>query len=134
MSMGIWPVFNPAVRTAYPRCTGEVLAKEHEGLDLIADLHRLKRFSDFGDNREIPDGFDGSPDDLEDLLGPFDEWFEVAEGLAVFGALVELIETDASAARLVRRPKRTAKELKDLIRVLKIAEKYHAKFHLELLD
>ena len=61
MGLGVYPVFQPRVPEAKFRNDGKLLLQEYEKLDELAVKLGLKRFSSFGDNREIPEDFDGDP-------------------------------------------------------------------------
>jgi hypothetical protein len=64
MSLGIYPCFDPVVPGAKFEALGEALAQEFQTLDKIADANGLTRFTAFGDNREVPEDFEGPPGHL----------------------------------------------------------------------
>src|SRR5206468_1733948 len=108
MGLLVLPVFNPPLEASHPT-TGEVLARAFDALDRIADDYGLLHFTAFGDTRPVPEGYDGSPDDLDELLdelyGECDDWYDPAVGISAFRALVECIRANRSAARRLRSPK-----------------------------
>ena len=132
MGLLLYPVFKPKVARAVSKTTGEFLAHELTTLDKIADKKGLARLSAFGDNREVPDDFDGSPDELQDLLGPFDKWFDPAPAKTILLALADTIKQDRRAAKRLGNHEAVIDELLDLARALGIAAEKGAKFHLEL--
>ncbi len=132
MSLGIYPVFNPKVPEAQFRVLGEVLASECTTLHEIAEANSIASITSFGDNREIPSDFEGSPDDFDAMLGPFDEWFEPAEAIDAFAALIDVIRTSPYESRNLDDPESVIEELAELIRVLTIAERNRSRFHLDM--
>ena len=132
MGVGIFPVFNPNVANAEFDTDGKVLASEFEALDELSTTLGIRLFSSFGDNRPVPDGFDGDPDELYDVMGEFDEWYSASDGIAAFSALAKTIRDDQIAAKLFREPEFVIDELKCLVSCLKVAESAKANFHLEL--
>jgi hypothetical protein len=127
----LYPSFEREVPGAEPRTTGEFLAVEFQLLDSIAESNGIVPLIQFGDNREVPQDFDGSPDELEELLGPWDEWFDSSEGLRAIKALVDLIRNPKIAKRL-QHPEAVLVELEDVARILSIAAEQKIRFRLEL--
>ena len=82
--------------------------------------------------RELPEDFDGDPEEALEIMGPFDEWFDPAEGKAVFQALANVIKQKPKLAKTLEDPEAVVYELEELARVLAIAEKRKTKFHLEM--
>jgi hypothetical protein len=132
MCLGIYPVFEPAIRDAKFNALGEILVVNLETLDDIAAAARLKPLASFGDAREIPADFDGSPDELDDLLGPWTEWFDAEDGRAAIQALVDYIKKTRKAAQQLDDPPAVVEELEELVRVLAIAARQGVKFRLEM--
>lgn len=130
MSLGLYAAFNPRVSSAAPPL-GEILASNIETLDRIADERGLVRLSSFADTRDVPDGFDGSREDLEELVGPWTDWFASADGARAVEALIPLLREDAEAHRF-DDPAAVTDELESLLRSLRVAEAAGAKFRLEL--
>lgn len=132
MGVEIFPEFKPSVRGAKFNADGKLLARVFEQLDRIAASHGLQKFSAFGDNREIPDDFEGDPDELDELLGPCDVWYPVKDGLKTIEGLIECIKTDPKTARKVKEPQGVVEALEELARCLHVAAKKNAKFRLEM--
>jgi hypothetical protein len=132
MGLGIYPVFKPKLRGGTFKALGEALARNYQDLDRLAQSHGLTPLTAFADNRPIPEGFNGPPEDLEELMGPWDEWFEAGEGKAAFRALADLLKNKPKVAKKLEEPEQVAEELEELARVLAIAERQAAKFHLEM--
>lgn len=133
MSLGIWPVFKPKLKGAKFEALGEALAQNFEALDRIAKAAKLKPFTAFADNREVPDDFDGHPDDLAEIMGEWTEWFDPADGRVAFQALVDHIKANPRVRKKLDDAASAVEELEELVRVLSIAEARDVQFRLELL-
>jgi hypothetical protein len=131
MGIGICPVFNPRVASTHFTCEGRILLCQFEALDAIAIGVGLPPFSSFGDNREVPEGFEGSPDELNNLLGPWNEWFSIAEGLKVVNGIIQAA-TIGSWREILDEPERVVEELEELARTLRIAQATGTTFRWEL--
>lgn len=134
MGIGLVPVFKPCLRAVQYDCEGVSLLHEYETLDRLALAKGLTPLSGFGDNRSVPEGFDGGPDELDELLGPWDEWFPASEGLRTVEGLVETIKSNPKAIRKLKEPEYVLEELEELARCLRIAEKKKAQFRLEVFS
>jgi hypothetical protein len=132
MGVGIYPVFNPPVPGAGLASDGKLLARNFEALDAIAAAAGLPTFSSFGDNRPIPAGFEGDPDELDDALGPFNEWFPAADGLRVVEGVSAAISSGAAGVQSLRSRDQVVGELRDLAACLRPAAERGARFRLEL--
>ncbi|MBX3230946.1 MAG: hypothetical protein KIT84_36415 [Labilithrix sp.] len=126
MALGIYPVFAPKLRGTKVETLGEALAAALGDLEEIAQESELTPLSAFMDNREPPEDFDGAPEELAEALGPWDEWFEPAAGVAALEALAASVGDHEHGDAL-------ADELRDVARVVAAAAKVHGmKFRLEL--
>jgi hypothetical protein len=132
MGVGIYPVFDPKVPEAVFTCEGKVLARSYELLDEIADAKGLKTISSFGDNREIPEGFQGEPDELDEVLGPWDKWFKTQEGLITVEGVIDALQSDSNGTKDIERKNDLIAELEELARCLRLANIRKAKFRLEM--
>jgi hypothetical protein len=132
MSLGIYPVFEPKLRGAKFGALGEILAHNFEALDHIAEVANLTPFTAFADTREVPADFSGSPDDLEDLLGLWTEWFDPAKGRAAIQALVNHIKSNPAATKTLDYPEAVVSELEEMVRVLAVAETEAVRFRLQM--
>ena len=92
----------------------------------------LRPFTCFGNNRPIPDDFDGDPAELAVVMGESDEWFDPAEGRAAIHALATYIKGNRKIARKITGAKTVILELEDLVRVLVAAEAEDVQFRLEM--
>jgi hypothetical protein len=128
----VYPKFRSTVPTTKPRTSGEFLARAIDTLDEIADEHGLVRFTAFGDQRTITRDFDGPPWELEEIMGPCEDWFPAAEGRAAFIELARLIREAPEAAGRFRSPDYVADELEDLARCLEVAEGLGIDFRLAM--
>lgn len=132
MSLGVYPVFEPKLRDATFGSTGESLAHNLDSLDRIAGAAKLTPLTAFSDNREIPEDFDGPPEDLEEIFGPCTDWFSPSIGKAAVQALANHIKTNVKAAKKLDGPDEVVTELEELVRTLAVAENQKAKFRFEM--
>ena len=132
MSLGIYAVFNPPVPEASFDGLGEILAMQLEALDALATKHGITSFVGFSDTREVPADFDGPPEELEKLMGPWQDWFACHEGTLAFEALARLISTDPAAAQSLESPDAVVQELRGIAQVLSVGETKGARFRLEI--
>jgi hypothetical protein len=120
MGLLVYPVY----RTSIPpqsHTTGEFLAAELQTLNEIAEEHGLTPVTAFADQREIPADFEGPPEELNDILGPCEDWFAPQEGSRALSALANLIRQLPRAAQRLEAPDAVVEELEDLARQLVIA-------------
>ena len=131
MGLGIWPEFNPR-GTIHPKLDGKLLFDTMEALDVLARALGLTPPSHYADNREVPAGLDGDPDTLEEILGPWDEWFTPQTGLLTFAGLAEAM-LRPEVARNFQYPEDLLFELRDVERCLQQAQDAGVRFRLEVL-
>ena len=132
MSLGIYPVFQPELIGDKFDALGEILASNYEEIDKIARRAKLTPLSAFADNREIPDDFDGDPDDLAEAMGEWTEWFDPADGLAAMHAIVDHINSNPRAVKRLDDSAEVIAELEELARALSAGAAQGAKFRLEM--
>jgi hypothetical protein len=132
MGVGIYPIFDPSLPGDNYDTDGKSLARVYERLDRLAVANGLKPLSAFGDNRPVPEGFDGDPDTLAEVLGPWDEWFPITEGIQTVEGLIRMLQSDRELARRVRLPEDVLAELEELRRCLRAAESKRTRFRLEM--
>jgi hypothetical protein len=132
MSTTILPVFKDHVPGADFDDLGEGLAYEFLTLDELALEHDLPRIADFADNREVPDDFDGTPEELEELQGPWEEWFSCHEAHIAFTTLADFIANNPESASSLESPDDTVEELRAIAEVLAKGEATGAQFRLEM--
>jgi hypothetical protein len=132
MGLLVYPVYLGSVPPTQTRTTGEFLAAEFPSLDVIAAEHGLTPITAFADPREVPDDFEGTPDELDDLLGPCEDWFSPQEGSRALLDLAKLIRQRGEVAARLESPDEIIEELEDLARQLMVAVKVGAQFRLEL--
>lgn len=125
MGIGIFPIFKSPVPGAGFDGDGKVLAAEFQILDDLAVRAGVRPFTSFGDNRAVPPGFDGDPDELEELMGEWDEWFSATDGLRTVDALITALGSTAENRDLVE-------ELSELRRCLNAAARAGVEFRLEM--
>ena len=73
---------------------GQLLIEELDAIDAIADENELRWLSSYADDRDIPEDFDGSPDDLADILGPNPIWHTPVEAADTIKRLADLTDGD----------------------------------------
>ncbi|MCA9634169.1 MAG: hypothetical protein KC766_41275 [Myxococcales bacterium] len=132
MGMGIWPVFNPKVDFT-PDLDGKSLLDNCELLDELALKLGVSPFTSFADMRDVPEGFDGDPDELADLLGPWEDWFDIDDGLKVMATLSDALRNPEHAT-LFQEPDFVRDEVNEVVRCLNRAHGTKRKFRLELLQ
>lgn len=132
MSLLIYPVFNPDVPDVECEYTGEILGNEFEALDELALEFELTSILEYGDNRPLPEDFEGDADEVAEVLGPREDWYDCTTGKKTCEALASLIESDPAAAEALEDPEGVAAELRDIARALAVAASKGAKFRLEL--
>jgi hypothetical protein len=132
MSLGIYPVFNPPVPEAELDGLGEALASQFEILKELANEHGLTPLTAFADTREIPADFDGPPEDLERVMGPWEDWFACRDGRVAFEALAQLISDRPAVAQRLEAQAAMAAELRAIASVLAIGERCGSQFRLEM--
>jgi hypothetical protein len=132
MSLGIYPVFNPPTPAAKFEGLGEVLALQFDALDKLARTHGLTSLYAFADTREVPADFDGHPEDLEQIMGKWEDWFPCHDGRLAIEALARLITSDTAAAESLESPEAVAHELRGIAQALFVGETEGAQFRLEM--
>ncbi len=132
MSIGFFPVFDPEVVGAQFHCDGAELLRNVEVLDDLAGEAGVSRFTQFADMRDVPDDFDGSPEELETLLGLWTEWFSPDALRESCEVLLPLIQAKHQLAKPIADKPAVIRELQELARVLTLAEAAEARFRLEI--
>jgi hypothetical protein len=128
----VFPVFRTPLLTEKPRTTGEFLAAESAALDRVAAAGGVPPLTAFADQRPVPDDFDGSPWELDEVLGPCDDWFPAAAGRDALARLSRLIRERQDLAAELESPACVIEELDDLARVLAVAADVGAEFRLDM--
>jgi hypothetical protein len=132
MSLGIYPLFNPRLVGTTYNAVGEGLASSYHALDNIAWAANLKPFTAFSDTRPVPEGFEGDPDELRQVMGECSQWFDAADGHAAMHALLSHLKANAEVADWLDEAEMVIAELEELVRVLAVAETEGARFRLEM--
>lgn len=126
MAQGVVPAFKPKLHGTQVTTLGETLAADLDDIEELAETHELTPLSAFMDNREVPDDFDGAPEELDEAIGAWNEWFEPAAG-------ADALEALAASVGDLEHGEAIASELYDIARVLRVAaKKTGMKFRLEL--
>ena len=132
MSVGVFPVFNPRIKGVVFGRDGKSLAEAIDSLDAISCVGGLSPFSGFMDNRPVPDGFDGDPDELDERLAPWDEWFEIADGLRTIDGVLATIASKNGEAGYGAGDEELVDELRELAECLRAVERGTTRFRLEV--
>jgi len=103
-----------------------------EALDELASEHGITCLSAFADTREVPADFDGPPEELEQVMGRWEDWFACRDGRLAFEALAQLVIDTPSAAQRLEAPDAVAAELRAIADVLVIGERRGSQFRLEM--
>ena len=131
MGMILFPVFD-APMSISSETTCEFLAAFLEELDAAADRLGLVRITEFADNRPIPEDFDGDPADLQEVMGPCDDWFDAADGQRAVSALAYALQANPADFELDDAREGVEHELRDLAEVQEKAASEGIRFRLEL--
>lgn len=129
MSFGIHPEFNPHVPTDEHIDT-DMLLDTLEILDELAEGLGVAPLSSFCDARELPEDFDGDPDDALDLLGPRTDWYPIKEGLKTITALIQHLTSKPQGE--TEDDSEVVEDLQYLQRCLETGAAHKAEFRLEL--
>lgn len=132
MGYGVLPTFMPSRDDTELTSDGGLLAHVFDELEELAEELEVPPLSSFTDNRQPPDGFDGDPDDLLDLLGPWDEWFPVELGISTFSRLADALQEPTHAAKLDDAAL-VREELRDYLECLASVDSTTTKFRLDFV-
>ena len=132
MSLGFFPEFKPRLTSARYEPDGCGLLRFADTLDALAVRHGLPLLTSFADTREVPDDFEGDPSDLEDILGPWEDWFSPADGLLVVAGLRNALPQDTSVIGDPADREWVLSELKALEEILRAASSAGSLFRLEV--
>ena len=129
MSLGLVPIFSPAGAGAFDGL-GEALAQDLEALEELAYSAGLTPLSAFADQRDVPEDFEGAPEELDDLLGPCTDWFDPALAADAMDALRAAIDSRAGRAIEFEESEGVIEELEALAACLRRAALSGAQFRL----
>lgn len=93
MKLTLFALFEPSGPGAFMRkleIHAAVLDELNE-LENLADECGVERLSAFGDNRELPEDFEGDPEEWSATLEPFEEWFGCDEGRKAVKGLLNAV-------------------------------------------
>lgn len=136
MGVGLFPVFDPQLSDAPFNSDGKLLASELFVLDSICAQLGVPKLSSFTDNREPAEPFiidpDSDPDELEALMGEWDEWFPPESALPTVEVLAAALRSDRLTSLSARDAQSLAADLRDIETGLRLAMAAGSKFRLEL--
>lgn len=132
MNPGLVPVFNPVLVGDDFQRSGSALLNNAEILEEIADEAGLESLTRFTDMREVPEDFEGSPEELEAVLGPWTEWFDAEWGHEAVVALIDHIQKKPSIRKQFDEPQGVEADLQELARLLKLGASSGSEFRLEV--
>ncbi len=137
MSLGFYPEFNPSQPSSTFACDPdgccEILSACEE-LDRFATEAGWKPLSSFADNRPVPEDFEGDPSELDDLQGPWDEWFSPADALPTINGLTGALEENPDDVSETGDVEALLFELRALGDALRAADFAQASFRLTLVE
>ncbi|MFC2172194.1 hypothetical protein ACFLU6_06130 [Acidobacteriota bacterium] len=96
MAFDFIPHFKDEVSEAVFDSDGKTITLTLPLLDEIARNLDLKPLSGFGDNRQVPEDFDGDIDDLEEMMGEYDEWHSISDCISTIDGLIQHIRSNKS--------------------------------------
>lgn len=131
MSLGLIPIFSREFSGNFGEL-GEALALELETLEQLAVEVGLTPLSAFADQRQVPGDFDGSPEELDALMGPCRDWFDAAAGADAVDAVRGSIDSPAANAIEFEAREAVVDELTALAACLRKAALTGARFRLVL--
>jgi hypothetical protein len=132
MSLSVYPVFERSLKRSSKPIACEILGDCFGILDELSAEAGLTPISGFGDNREIPEGFDGPPEALDELLGPCNAWFDSTAGVAALQALAKTLISRHDFANRLEDPEGVVSELRELASLLEAAASEGVRFRLKL--
>jgi hypothetical protein len=127
MGQLLFPVFEKPIDTPATKTTGELLAASLDEVEAIAEEQEIPGLFAFGDQREIPDDFEGNPDELDEVMGPCTDWYDAKAGASAMRALGKLLVKSGMADA-----KELSEELEDLAVLLEAAAVKGVRFRLDL--
>ena len=128
LDLTIYPVFDRELDLPELGGNGVFLAAALEQIDDFADDADLPGLSDWADTRDVPDDFDGTAAELDELLGESTDWFEAAKGARSLDQLAAKIDAEGTFAGATE----VVAELRELARALQRAAAAGARFRLEI--
>jgi hypothetical protein len=131
MSVLIYPEFDRKFDSTF-KTTGEFLGSAMEQLEGVAESMGLVPLGAFGDNRLVPDDFDGPPWEVDEVLGPWNEWFDCSAGVSAVEALSAALESESALRARFEMADAVVAELDDLAQQLRAGETQRARFRLQL--
>jgi hypothetical protein len=132
MGLGVYPTFNLPVSVATFDSDGKFLLAKFDVLDDVASAYGLRPLSSFADNRPIPEGFSGDPDELAQLIGPWDQWFPIADGIRTIDGLTQILRTNPESRSRMGEAEEVIEELETLVECLREAAPLATSFRLEV--
>lgn len=132
MNPGLVPAFNPILVGGDFQLSGSALLNNAEILEEIADEAGLESLTRFTDMREVPEDFEGTPEELELVLGPWTEWFDAEWGQETVVALIDHIQKKPAIRKQFDEPHAVEADLQELARLLKLGASSGSEFRLEV--
>ncbi|SKA93017.1 hypothetical protein SAMN02745166_02026 [Prosthecobacter debontii] len=136
MSLGIIPVFLPELKTTKFNFDfdGSTTLDFAEELDELAGELGVASLADFSDCREAPEGYEGAPWELDEVLGPWTDWFAATAGEETWTRLHAHLKDDPESLSDPDAVPYLLEELSEFIRVLDAAVKEGAQFRLSVVS
>ena len=136
MGVGMFPVFQPNVEGTVFDSDGKLLAAELYKLDALCIQLGVQKLSVFTDNREPPPGVrldaDTDPDELELLMGEWDEWFVPGAAIPTLEALIAALSAGKGPTLLPGDTDALVNDLREVLSSLRVAAMAGAAFRFDI--
>jgi hypothetical protein len=137
MGVGMFPVFQPYVEGTVFDSDGKLLAAELYRLDASCVQLGVPKLSTFTDNREPPPGFrldaDTDPDELELLMGEWNEWFDPEAAIPTLEALIATLAAGKEFTLQPRESDALVSDLREILSSLRLAAAAGATFRFDII-
>ena len=137
MGVGMFPVFQPHVEGTVFDSDGKLLAAELYRLDALCVQLGVPKLSTFTDNREPPPGFrldaDTDADELEFLMGEWNEWFNPEAAIPTLEALIPALPAEKELTLQLRERDALVSDLREILSSLRLAATAGATFRFDIV-
>jgi hypothetical protein len=136
MGIGMFPTFQPSVEGTTLNSDGKLLASQLYHLDSLCVRLGVPKLSAFTDNREPPTDFtldaDTDPDELELLMGEWNEWFPPEAAIPTLEALASAIPSQSEIALHPRDRDALLSDVREILASLRVAAAAGASFRFDI--
>ncbi|GAA4467355.1 hypothetical protein [Novipirellula rosea] len=88
MGVELYPAFRPPCTGFATDFDGQVILTHLGELDKLARKLNIRPLTSFMDTREPPKDYDGGPENIDEVLGDWHEWFQIKDAIASIQRLV----------------------------------------------